>query len=119
MAVGKVRTGPAVEPQTVENAGTDNDLTDPRVLVFDTYARPCIVTNPGGASAAIQIKVNALAANDFDNDSDDDGPGYFDLAAGATVDVSLAGIIAVKRVSFVTRNALDALTDVSVVGWQP
>jgi hypothetical protein len=103
----------------VENAGTDNDETDPRVLLFNTDARPVIVSVPAGFNDVVRVKINATASNDFDNDSDDDGPGYFTVAAGATVDVSLVGLISILRVSFITTNAGDALTDVGVVGWEP
>lgn len=123
MAVGKVRTGVPVAPQTTENAGTDNDDTDPRVLKFNKYARPCIVSWPAGNTSAIKVKVNAgvdatsAIANDFA--SGGDGPGYFTIAVGAEKDVSFEGIVAVQRVSFVTQNAGDDLDDVSVVGWEP
>lgn len=117
MSANSVRTGAATEP-AVTNAGTDNSLTDPRVVEFNQYARPCIVTNHC-VNAAIKVKVNAPASNDFDNDSDDDGAGYFIIAAGAHQDVSQEGRVAVKSVSFITQNASDDLDDVSVVGWLP
>jgi len=116
MGRGVVRAGPAVEP-TVTNDGTDNSQTDPRVVEFDTPTRPVIVSVPATFGASIKVKINAAAANDFDNDADDDGPGYFTVAAGATREVSLDGQVAVQQVSFITQNAGDDLDDVSVVGW--
>lgn len=116
MGRGTVRAGAAVEP-TVATFGADNNPAGPRRVVFQTPARPVIVSVPATFTASVRVKVNAVATNDFDNDADDDGPGYFTVVAGATVDVSLEGCIAVEAVSFITQDAGDDLDDVSVVGW--
>lgn len=116
MGLGKARAGAATEP-TVETAGTDNDATAPRVVKFTTPAKPVIISVPASFAAAIKVKINAVAANDYDNDADDDGPGYWTVAAGATQELSLNGCVAVERVSFITQNAGDDLDLVSVVGW--
>lgn len=116
MALGRARTGAATEP-TVETAGTDNDLTAPQVVKFDTPAKPVYISVPAGFAASIRVKVNADADNDFDNDSDDDGPGYHVVAAGATKELSEQGCLSLERVSFVTQDAGDDLDDVSIVGW--
>lgn len=121
-----VRGGVALDGQAaarIETAGTDNSLTAPRVCKFPTYVRPCIISVPAGFTAAIRVKVNpgataaTAAANDFDNDSDDDGPGYFVVAAGATQELTFDSRFNVERVSFVTQDAGDDLDDVSLVGW--
>lgn len=118
MGRGVVRAGPAVAPTTITGEeGTDNSKTAPRVMEFNTPTRPVIVSIPSTFNAVVNVKINAAAANDFDNDADDDGPGYFTVAVGATVDVSLEGQVAIEKVSFVTNNAGDDLDDVSVVGW--
>jgi hypothetical protein len=116
MGRGTVRAGPAVEP-TETNAGTDNSQTDPRVVEFKTPTRPILLAVPGAFTSAVRAKINAPKTNDFDNDSDDDGPGYFTVAPGATKDVSVEGQVAVQKVSFVTQDAGDDLDLVSVVGW--
>jgi len=117
-----IRGGSPVNGQDhIETAGTDNDATAPRVVRFSSPdpkpVRTCLVHNPTGANAALLVKVNALAANDFDGDSDDDGVAYWSVAAGATIDVTLEGRLSVNRVSFVTQNAGDDLDAVVVVGW--
>lgn len=115
----KIRSGPAIPPTATDNAGTDGSLTDPRVVSFSPYVRPCIVMNGTGNGNDILIKINVDNTNDFDNDSDDDGPGYYAVADGETVDVSLLGMISVDRVSFVTLDGGDDLDKVAVVGWEP
>jgi hypothetical protein len=75
--------------------------------------------NGTGNGNDIFIKINADASNDFDNDADDDGIGYFAVADGETVDVSLGGSIDVEKVSFVTLDAADSLDKITTVGWEP
>jgi hypothetical protein len=97
-------------PSTVQ-AGTDNDLDDPRILRFkDKDARPCLVTNLTGGGRHIRVKVNT--DTDFDPEA-----GFFTIPDQRTLDVSVGGLIAVNRVSFVTLNAADDLDDVKVYGW--
>ena len=116
----KYRSGPAGAPTTVA-AGTNGSETDPRIVLFDSYARPCIVMNGTGNGNDIRVKVNAetdgTVTNDFDNDSDDDGPGYFAIADGETCDVSIGGQLAVTGVSFITTDGGDDLDNVAIVGW--
>lgn len=118
MGANSVRSGPAVGPDIVIAAGTDNDSTDPKVVGFTVGVRPCLVSVPGTFTSAIRCKMNALAANDFDNDGDDDGTGYVTIAVGSHEDLSIGGRILVDKVSFVTQNAGDDLDLVSVVGWR-
>lgn len=118
--MGRIRTGTSIQGTTVAS-GTDGSTTDPRIVVFDDYVRPCIVMNGTGNGNDVQVKMNAetsaTVSNDFDNDSDDDGPGYVTVADGETVDVSLNGQLCVFSVSFITTDAGDDLDNVAVVGW--
>lgn len=127
MGRGSVRAGAPVEGTTEAN-GTDNSLTDPRIIIFDPPVRPCIVTNHNTNERCL-IKVNAetngTVSNDFDNDSDDDGSGHMvgpltivgAAAQNPGVDVSLDGQVAVHSVSLATTHANDDLDNISVVGW--
>lgn len=118
----KFRSGPPVEG-TQAAAGTDGSTTDPRIILFDPYIRPCIVMNGTGNGNVIRVKINTetngTVSNDFDNDADDDGPGYFTIADGETADVSLWGLISVHSVSFITTAGGDDLDKVTAVGWPP
>ena len=118
--MGRIRTGVAIQA-TQANDGTDGSLTDPRIMLFEPYVRPCIVMNGTGNGNVIRVKVNAeidgTVTNDFDNDADDDGPGYLTIADGATADASFGGLVAVHSISFITTAGGDDLDDVAVVGW--
>ena len=118
--MGRIRTGPAIQGTQAAD-GTDGSLTDPRIVLFKPYVRPCIVMNGTGNGNVIRVKVNAeldgTVTNDFDNDTDDDGPGYITIADGETADASLGGLVAVHSVSFVTTDGGDDLDNVAVVGW--
>lgn len=133
MGRGGVRAGAPTSGTTV-NDGTDNDLTDPRIIVFDPPVRPCIVLNHNTNERCL-IKVNVeppnsdgTVTNDFDNDDDDDGLGHMaayrtstSLPADADhpgTDVSVGGQIAVHSVSLVTTTASDDLDKISVIGWE-
>lgn len=119
--MGRIRTQAAVEGTTAAN-GTDGSTTDPRIILFSHYVRPCILMNGTGNGNVVRAKVNAetdgTVSNDFDNDSDDDGPGYVTIADGETADLSLGGQLCVHSVSFITTDAGDDLDDVTVVGWE-
>jgi hypothetical protein len=115
-------------------AGTDNDLTDPRIITFDKPTRPVIVTNHCTNSellVKVNVEVNGTVSETF---TQANGLGHFVIppketkfvADGGTeapdggtrhVDVSLGGQIAVHSVSFCTTHVSDDLDDVSVVGW--
>lgn len=117
MSANAVRSGDPIAP-TVTAAGSDDDLTDPRILTFSEPVRPCLVSNHC-TNTFIVVKVNKTTTNDFDHDgADDDGLGYLTVAAGETVDVSQGGRISVTSVSLASKNAGDAVADVSVVGWK-
>jgi hypothetical protein len=121
MGLGKARVGASVQG-TEAASGTDNSLTDPRIVLFAQPVRPCIVANGTGNGNAIRIKVNAelngTVSNDFDNDADDDGPGHITILDGETADASIGGCLSVHSVSIVTLDAADDLDLVTVVGWK-
>lgn len=119
--MGRIRVGAPV-PGTQEAAGSDDSLTDPRIIIFSNPVRPCIVANGTGNGNNIRVKVNTelngTVSNDFDNDSDDDGPGHISIIDGETADVSLGNNVSVHSVSIVTLDAADDLDLVTVVGWE-
>lgn len=113
--MGKIRVGESITPTTI-SPGIDGNLTSPRVVEFDLYARPVIVHNNTGNGNKILVKLNATDDTDFGGGSDD-GIGYFPVNDEAAVEVSLGGILSVKRVSFVTTDGGDDLDNVEVHGW--
>lgn len=119
--MGRVRVGAAVQG-TEAAAGTDNSLVDPRIILFDPPVRPCIVANGTGNGNNIRFKINTelngTVSNDFDNDADDDGPGYVTVIDGETADASLGNNLSVHSVSIVTLDGADDLDLVTVVGWR-
>lgn len=110
-----VRTGAAVSP-TITTSGTDNSLTAPRLVTFASPVRPCVLQVPLTFGGSVVVKVNAPVTNDFDNDADDDGVGYFQVAAGTSQDLSFEGRVSIETVTFAT-TAADDLDAVRVVGW--
>lgn len=135
MGRGSVRSG-APTTGTQAASGADNDLTDPRIILFDPPVRPCIVTHHGlndELLVKVNTELNGTVSKIF---SQADGLGHFvippkntDFLADASngpptgsannVDVSCGGQIAVHSVSFCTTNGSDDLDDVSVVGFSP
>lgn len=122
MGRGSVRAGSPVQGTTAAS-GTDNSLTDPRIILFPKPVRPCIIMNGTGNGNNILAKINAeltgTVSNDFDNDSDDDGPGHLTIIDGESADASIGGALSVNSVSFVTLDASDDLDKVTVIGWAP
>jgi len=117
MSASRPRSGIPVVPGQV-SAGTDGNLTSPRVYEFATYARPVMIWNNTGNGNPIRVKLNSSDATDFGGGSDD-GLGHFVIPDGSSVEVSLGGLLNVKRISFVTTDGGDDLDDVEVHGWQP
>ena len=130
MGRGSLRAGAPVTGTTV-NDGTDNDLTDPRIIIFDPPVRPCMIRNHNTNERCL-IKVNVeppdstgAVTNDFDNDSDDDGSGHMvaEVSSVASTgqspgtDASMGGQISVHSISLATTHASDDLDSISVVGW--
>lgn len=113
-------------------AGTDNDLTDPRIITFTRPVSPCIVTNHcqnGEILVKVNVELNGTVSETFTTAN---GLGHFVVPPKITladaakdppeggecyVDVSCGGQLAVHSVSFCTTDAGDDLDDVSVVGW--
>lgn len=119
--MGRIRVGAPISGTQAAD-GTDNSLTDPRIILFDPPVRPCIVANGTGNGNNIRVKVNTelngTVSNDFDNDSDDDGPGHITILDGETADASLGNNVSVHSVSVVTLDGADDLDLVTVVGWR-
>lgn len=113
--MGRIRTGKPILP-IVSNLGTDGSQTDPRVVIFDEPARPCIVFNRTGNGNDILVKVNADDDTDFGGPSSD-GPGHFGIGDGCAAEVSFRGILGIERISFTTGSGSDDLDNVKVVGW--
>ena len=122
MGRGAVRSG-APSAGTQAAAGTDGSQLLPRIILFDPPVRPCIVQNGTGNGLDILVKMNTelngTVSDDFDNDSDDTGPGYLAVADGESVDASIGGALSIHSISFVTTDAGDDLDSVAVVGWAP
>jgi hypothetical protein len=136
MGRGTIRAGaPTTGTQAAD--GTDNDLTDPRIILFDPAARPCIVTNHC-TNSEVLVKVNTVEVSGVASETftQANGLGHFVIppketkfvADGGTeapdggarhVDVSCVGQIIVHSVAICTTHASDDLDDVSVVGWGP
>lgn len=131
--MGRVRSG-APTSGTVAAEGSDNSLTDPRIILFDPPVRPCIVTNHCVLDEIV-VKVNTETSGTVSEKFEvANGLGHFIIPPRATladtskdppeggecwVDVSMGGQIVVHSVSFCTRDGSDDLADVSVVGFAP
>ncbi len=113
--MGQSRTGTPILP-TVVSTGTDGSATLPRVVTFPGNTRPVLVYNNTGNGNPIRVKLNSSDATDFGGGSDD-GPGHFEIADTKSVEVSLGGILSIKRVSVVTTAGGDDLDNVPIVGW--
>lgn len=124
--MGRIRAGAPVTG-TVVNAGSDNDLTDPRIIVFDPPVRPCLVKNHN-TNERVLIKINVEPPDSDGTVTEDfqaaNGAGHMDVPPTTvantdrgTVDASLNGLITVHSISIATTNAGDDLDSVSVVGW--
>ena len=114
--MNEIQGGAPVQP-TQTSAGSDGNITSPRVLEFSTQAWPVILWNNTGNTRAVRVKLNATDALDFGGGSDD-GLGYFAIPDGSSVEVTLRGMLNVKRISFVTTDAADDLDNVEVHGWE-
>lgn len=131
MGRGSLRAG-APSTGTEVASGTDNDLTDPRIIIFAAPVRPCIVTNHC-TNQELLVKINTeLNGTVSETFSQANGLGHFVIPPKSTkadaskdhpeggenwVDVSLGGQVSIHSVAFATTNAGDDLDDVSVVGW--
>jgi hypothetical protein len=133
MGRGAVRTGTPVAPTRV-NAGTDGNLDNPIIYLFDPPVRPCIVTCHN-QNDEVLIKVNVetdgTVTSPFSGGTGKKA-GHFVLPPRVTfadaakdppeggprwVDVSLGGQVLVFSVSMANVNSSDDLDAISVVGW--
>jgi hypothetical protein len=122
MGRGSVRAG-APTQGTQAAAGTDNSLTDPRIVIFAPGVRPCWVRLASPLTVAtshVLVKVNTETDGTVSDDFSTGTPAHLTLSSTSeTVDLSDGGQIVVHSVSFVTQNASDDLDDVMLVGFSP
>lgn len=104
MGLPTTRSGAPTEP-TVTTAGTPGSVTE--VRAFDSYARPCFVTNTD-SSDDLYVKINEDDASDTSF--------LCKLEAGQAVELS-GGRINVKTVSLYYASAAYAKAEVR--GWIP
>jgi len=124
MGRGSVRAG-APTSGTTAVSGTDNDLTAPRIIIFDPPVRPCwIRTNVAinAATTPILVKVNTevVGVTAVSDDFSTGAAAHHTLSdINETIDLSEGGMVAVHSVSFASQHANDGLSDVVVVGFAP
>lgn len=122
MGRGSVRTG-APTQGTQAAAGTDNSLTDPRIIIFSPGVRPCWIRLAASLTVAtshVLVKINTELDGTVSDDFSTGTPAHLTLSSTSeTVDLSDGGQLQVHSVSFVTQNANDDLDDVMVVGFSP
>ena len=102
MSSNAVRTGVPTTPTTTTDGtpGTSDDVRE-----FESYTRPCIVTNISSEVLYVLVNEEGASATNY----------AMQLAAGQAVDVSLGGHIAVQKVSLYFAAA--AYTLAQVRGW--
>lgn len=122
MGRGSVRAGAPVTG-TQAAAGTDNSLTDPRIITFSPNVRPCLVRLAAAVqanTAPVLIKVNVEDSGTVSDDFNTGTPAHYALSAITdTIDVSEGGQISVRSISIATQHNDDDLDDVAVVGYEP
>lgn len=122
MGRGAVRTGAPTQGTRVAD-GTDNDLTDPRIVVFDPPVRPCWIRLSAALAVAtshVLVKINTELNGTVSDDFSTGTPAHLTLSSQSeTVDLSDGGQVSVHSVSFVTQHANDDLDDVMLVGFSP
>ena len=122
MGRGSVRAGAPVVG-TSAAAGTDNSLTDPRIITFSPNVRPCLVRLTEAVddtTSPVLVKVNVEANGNVSDDFDTGTPAHYALSAiTTTIDVSEGGQVSVRSISIATQHNNDDLDDVMVVGYEP
>ncbi len=122
MGRGSVRAGAPVTG-TQAAAGTDNSLTDPRIITFSPNVRPCLVRLAAavdGAGAPVLIKVNTEVDENVSDDFNTGTKAHYALSAiTTTIDVSEGGQVSVRSISIATQHNDDDLDDVMVAGYEP
>lgn len=133
MGRGTIRAG-APTQGTVAAAGSANDSTDPRIILFNPPVRPCIVANHSN-KAPVLVKTNTeLTGTVSETFEAANGRGHIVLPARRTLknatksgpeggacwaDVSQGGRVAVHSVSIATTDASTPPSYVSVIGFEP
>ncbi|KKL17321.1 hypothetical protein LCGC14_2486710 [marine sediment metagenome] len=122
MGRGSVRAGAPVTG-TQAAAGTDNSLTDPRIITFNPGVRPCLVRLAAAVQATtapvlvkVNVEVNGVVSDDFDTGT---AAHYALSAITTTIDVSEGGQVSVRSISIATQHNDDDLDDVMVAGYEP
>lgn len=122
MGQGTVRAGAPVQG-TVAASGTDNNLLDPRIIIFDPPVRPCwlrLTVALQATTAPVLVKINTETDGAVTDDFDSGTEAHLTLSSILeTADVSNGSVIAVHSISFATQDASDGLDDVMVVGFAP
>ena len=121
MGRGAVRAGAPVQGTTAAS-GTDNDATDPRIVIFDPPVRPCwfrLTAGIASIASPVLVKVNVETDGTVSDDFSTGTPAHLALATVFdTVDLSDDGQVVVHSVSFITQHANDDLDDVMLVGFE-
>ncbi len=122
MGRGSVRAGSPVQG-TVAASGTDNSLTDPRIIIFDQPVRPCwlrLTVAVTAKTAPVLVKINVETNGTVSDDFSTGTKAHLTLSdILETADVSNGSAIAVHSISFVTQDNSDDLDDIMVVGFAP
>ena len=122
--MGRVRVGSPTTGKVV-NSGTDNSLTNPRIIIFKKPVRPCwlrLTVAVTATTAPVLVKVNV-------EPPDSDGTVTDDFSTGTkahltlsdileTADLSNGGSLSVHSISIATQDASDDLDDIMVAGFQ-
>ncbi|KKN58719.1 hypothetical protein LCGC14_0548970 [marine sediment metagenome] len=109
---------------TVVNPGTDNSLTNPRIITFSSPVRPCWIRLTGAVQAAtapVLVKVNVEPPNSDGTVTDDFSTGtkaHLTLSSILeTADLSNGGIVAIHSISIATQDGSDDLDDIMIAGF--
>lgn len=106
---------------TVAAAGADNDLTDPKIVIFDPPVRPCLIRLTEALTVVttpVLIKVNTEVNGTVSDDFSTGTLAHFALSAiTSTVDASVGGMVSVHSIAIATQNAGDDIDHVAVAGW--
>ncbi len=122
MGSGTVRAGAPVQG-TVAASGTDNSLTDPRIIIFDPPVRPCwlrLTVAVTATTAPVLVKINVETNGTVSDDFSTGTKAHLTLSSILeTADASNGSVVAVHSISLATQDASDDLDDIMVVGFAP
>lgn len=120
MGQGSVRAGAPVQG-TVAASGTDNSLTDPRIITFDPPVRPVwlrLTAAVNATTSPVLVKVNTELNGTVSDDFSTGTPAHLTLSdILETLDASNGSVISVHSISLATQHANDDLDDIMVVGF--